>query len=420
MLLLILLLTAVCFGADAFVLPQKKATSILRATPAREPVEGEQTAKSKQLTSLWSNVQSALWPGVKADPTVPEPLPPGSLGCPFFGSDSFLSGNKKDGPGFFFKQASARAGHPSLFKFYFLGTPVVSVSGAKQYQQISFLEFSHIEALSPTYNDGQVDESQDVPNVFGNDSILFERNKEKHALLRRLVGGGMTAAAVKDAYPSVQQIAQERIETLFKEERNLNIARENIKMEKVCTDYTMDITMTQILGLQLPPEEVAVFREKLTLWLKALYSPIANLNIPWIIRHIPEYKARKYMEAKIRDRMNYLKEHGPDVSVLSNMVFAVDEEQGVKLTSKEIVENALFLIAAGSETSSGTLTLMMLLLGLHPEKYHSLVQEQRDVQSKFGETLSPDILDNHCHYLNAVMKETMRMGPMTGSKYSIF
>jgi cytochrome P450 len=350
------------------VLPKKNryrsADAILRATPARDPTEEEEeTAKNRgkqMVKNVWSNIQSFLWPGVKEDPNFSEPLPKGSLGCPFFGSDSFISGNKKDGPGCFFKHASARVGHPRFYKFYFMGNPVVSVSGGKQYQKISALEFSHTEALSPTYNDGKGAEPEDVPNVFGNDNLNFERDKEKHALLRRLVGSGMTASEVRKSFPVIQQMAQERVQSMMA--KSGKSPKVPIVMENICAEYTMDITLAQILGLQLPPDEVSVFRKKLTLWLKAMYSPIANLNIPWIIKHIPEYKARKYIEAKIRERIDYLLEHGPDASVLSNMVFAVDEEQGVTLSRKQIVENALLLTITGSETSSGTLTLMMFLL----------------------------------------------------------
>lgn len=72
------------------------------------------------------------------------------------------------------------------------------------------------------------------------------------------------------------------------------------------------------------------------------------------------------------------------------------------------------LIIAGSENSAGTLTLALLLLGLHPKKYEQLVQEQKQVVQRHGAKLTPAIIEKEeCPYLDAVMKETLRMGPVT-------
>ena len=91
-----------------------------------------------------------------------------------------LVGQQGKGRGYFYTDQSAREGHASIVKFYFLGTPVASVSGATA-KQLMNAEFSRTEALSPTYDDGNGQE--EVPTVFGNDNLMFERSKEKHAFL---------------------------------------------------------------------------------------------------------------------------------------------------------------------------------------------------------------------------------------------
>eukprot|EP00797_Seminavis_robusta_P032596 Sro732_g194430.1 dihydroxyvitamin D(3) 24-hydroxylase, mitochondrial (193) ;mRNA; r:20808-21386 len=56
----------------------------------------------------------------------------------------------------------------------------------------------------------------------------------------------------------------------------------------------------------------------------------------------------------------------------------------------------------------------MFLLGLHPDKYQKLVQEQQSIIQQFGPELTQDILENHCPYLNGVRKEALRIGAVTG------
>jgi len=401
------LLLLLASSTNAFVpLSQQRSVAIPKPLSATPVLEEEGT---DILLKLKRSIKNALWPGSQPDPSASEPLPPGSLGCPFFGSDGFLSGNKKDGPGCFFPQQSAREGHANIVKFYFMGAPVASVSGAKLVNQLTRAEFSQTEALSPTYNDGNAE--KEVPSVFGNDNLLFERNKDKHAFLRRLVGAGMTAKSVALAFPIIKELTHNRIHTRMTND----VSAENpLKLETVCAEYTLDVTQKQILGLDLPPEEVATFRSKMVTWLDAMYSPVANLNIPWIVKHTPEYAARHYIQDKVEGKIDDLLENGPDASLISQMLFAVDEENSQKLTRKQVLENSMLLMVTASETTAGTLTMMMFLLGLHPDKYQKVVEEQKAVMAKFGTEITQDILENHCPYLNAVKQETMRMGALTG------
>merc|ERR1719273_182282 len=100
------------------------------------------------------------------------------------------------------------------------------------------------------------------------------------------------------------------------------------------------------------------------------------------------------------------------------MVFATDEgEDGTspqkKLTRKQVVENSLLLILAGSETSASTLTNALLCLGLNREKWKRLVEEQQAMRAKYGDELTRETLDKECPYLEAVIKETMRIKPLS-------
>lgn len=135
------------------------------------------------------------------------------------------------------------------------------------------------------------------------------------------------------------------------------------------------------------------------------------------LQSILSFAARQYVISKIEERIDYLQEHRPDhQSTLSGMVFATDEEDPTKkLSRQEIIDNALILIFAGSETSANTLTNAMLFLGLHPTVWDKMVEEQAGLRAKFGDAISPSTVDpKNAPYLDAFLKETMRLRVVVG------
>lgn len=352
---------------------------------------------------------SLLYPGVRRDPNFDEPLPPASLGCPFLGQN-ILKGSRRQGPEYFYQKASERLGHPRIWTFYFLGRPVATLTGASLVSNVLSQEFTTLGPMQGEAVRKENERPEAMPAVFGIENLMFERNKERHAFLRKLVGSGMTPASVNRALPTIQQIASSSIG------RMLSQPESPIKMEDICTDYTMEIVQRQLLGLDtaMDSAERVECREKLATWLSALYSVVANLQIPFLVKRSRAYKAREFIESKLQDKIDSLLKNGPDTSTLSAMVFAVDSHEK-KLTREQVIENALLLVIAGTETSASTLTLAMLLLGLHPEAYATLVQEQDELRSKHGDNLHQDDLDSQeCPYLNAVVKEALRLGAVTG------
>lgn len=187
-------------------------------------------------------------------------------------------------------------------------------------------------------------------------------------------------------------------------------------MEDVCKYLTLEVAWRQIIGLDLKgDEEIETFHEKVKDWM-ATFSNFYLTFLPvWLLKKTKAYKAFEYLTGKIEERIDSLLENGPDGSTMSSMVFATDEEdQSKKLSRQQVIDNALLLIVAGSETSSLTLTNAMFLLGRHPEAWKKVVAEQDTLVAKYGSALTKDQLDNDCPYLDAVVKETMRLTPISG------
>lgn len=81
------------------------------------------------------------------------------------------------------------------------------------------------------------------------------------------------------------------------------------------------------------------------------------------------------------------------------------------MTREQVVDNALLLIFAGTETSASTLTCVALLLALHKDVWDKVREEARYIQSKYGNDLNADALEEST-YLDAVIKETLRIQPV--------
>ncbi|KAL7470714.1 hypothetical protein ACHAXS_010982 [Conticribra weissflogii] len=316
------------------------------------------------------------------DPNFSEPLPEGNYGCPIIGNLKMFtqSGSLETGPGDFFRYQASTVKNPSIFKYMFLSKPVVMVSGLKNVKAAFNTEFKKIRT-------GTLLKS--FSKLFGESSLLFITDTEKHSYLRRLVGQAMTPEAINKAMPALVKGANEQID-LIKENSNTT-------MEATVTNFTLDVAWRTILGLDLKDDEIEEFGQKVDDWIGGIVD-LRTLLLP---------------ERKMDD----LSKNGPDGSTLSGMFFAQDEEDPTKKMSREeVISNALLLILAGSETAASTLTVASLALGLNKDVFKKLKEEQLEVINKHGsEELTREMLDKDCPYLDAVIKETMRIKPLAGT-----
>ncbi len=352
--------------------------------------------------------QRALYPGLTFPQSKGSELLPGPLGCPFLGLPQiYTSADPSYGAGNEYRKIAQRLGNalgkvPKIWKYYILGSPAAVVSGGKTFQKVLSMEFDG----SMTSSGVDLMEGGLLPIQ----SLLFERSKSRHTYLRKLVGAALAPNVVAKTAPALQTAAEEQVSKMLASDTD-----KDVKFESICTDYTLDVAWRQILGLQLSEEEIPIFEKKVNTWIKAVSSLQIVFKIN--VKGHPGYAAREYVISKIEERIDYLLENGPDnQSTLSGMVFATDEDDpSKKLSRQEIIDNALILIFAGSETSANTLTNAMLFLGLHPGVWDKLAEEQVKIEAEFGESLTKESIDpNVAPYLDAFLKETMRMRTVVG------
>jgi len=351
--------------------------------------------------ALSLNLKRILYPNIVKDAAVDEPLPPGKLGCPLFGNQIFV-GSKSFGTGYFWHRMSKALGAPRVWMVYFLGRPGAVITGGDNIKALLNTEFDADGIQNGVNPSGILDEN----------SMLAEKDRKTHSYMRRLVGAAMTPAAVTAAVPNLRAAADKQVDRM--------LADGTANSEETCTAYTLDVAWKQILGLSLSEEEVPIFSQMVDQWI----AGFADLRVVFNVfpKRSGAFRAKAYLTRKIEEKIDQLERNGPDdESTLSAMVFAADEggEDGTeepskrKLTREQIVENSLLLILAGSETSASTLTNALLFLGLSPDKWTKLVEEQRAMMAKHGDDMSRELLDRECPYLEGVIKETMRLKPLS-------
>ena len=350
--------------------------------------------------ALSLNIKRILYPNIAKDQAVDAPLPPGKLGCPLFGNQIFV-GSKKFGTGYFWHRMSKALGAPRVWMVYFLGRPGAVITGGDNIKNLLNTEFDDDGVQNGVNPSGMLDEN----------SMLAEKDRKMHSYMRRLVGAAMTPAAVTAAVPNLREAADKQVDAMLRDG--------TANSEATCTAYTLDVAWKQILGLNLSEDEVPVFSRMVDQWI----AGFADLRVVFNVfpKRSPAFRAKEWLTQKIEEKMDQLEKNGPDASTLSAMVYAADDategedgtESNRKLTREQIVENSLVLILAGSETSASTLTNALLFLGLSPDKWTKLVEEQRAMTAKHGDEMTRELLDKECPYLEGVIKETMRLKPLS-------
>ena len=248
--------------------------------------------------------------------------------------------------------------------------------------------------------------------------MLFEiKDGKKYRSLQKLVGQGLTPKMVAKTVPTLQELSEGIVDDIL-------MQKKKVKMIDMIKRFTLDVTWKQIIGLDLKSQDVIEkFRKNTKIWATSLEDyTLYILPLPmFILKRTKQYKAKQYLNKLIYNKMDEIIASGPDSSTLSNMIYAVDDEaednNAKKLTRQQVLDNVFVLIIAGFDTSSLTLTNAMLLLGLHPNAWERVVAEQEELVAKYGEKLTKDQLDNECQYLDAVVKETMRLIPISGGLF---
>lgn len=119
-------------------------------------------------------------------------------------------------------------------------------------------------------------------------------------------------------------------------------------------------------------------------------------------------KARAEMDRILFPEIERRRREGAEGENILDLLIRA-EVDGERFTDREIRDQAVTLLFAGHDTSTCTLSWMMMLLGQNRTVYRRLHEE---IEEKLGDRPpTPDELMNGLPYLNQVLAETLRMYP---------
>ena len=190
-------------------------------------------------------------------------------------------------------------------------------------------------------------------------SLIFN-DPPYHTVVRKLISGAFTPRKLREMEALIETIVDDLLDTI--EEQNT--------IDMVADFGT--ILPTEIISFMLGiPKE---FRQKLRGYsisiLGALDPVVSNERM-----HAGNQAVTEFSDI-LNDLINYRREN-PDSAqqgeVLENLIFG--EHEGRKLDQKELIQNCIFLLNAGHETTTSLVINSVSLFLDHPEQHRKLLDD---------------------------------------------
>jgi cytochrome P450 len=233
------------------------------------------------------------------------------------------------------------------------------------------------------------------------DSPLFEHHTTSlvfsdppyHTRVRRLIMGALHPNAVKAMEPDLIALVGKLLDRI-EEKREFDLI----------DDYATAIPI-EVIGnlLRIPRDGRAPLRGWSLAILGALEPTNTAEELAWGNRSVEEFCA--YLRVLIDDRRRHLSDDKNDV--LSQLI--IGEPDGEKLTERELLQNCIFLLNAGHETTTNLIGNGVHALLTHPEELQRLRKEPHLIRSAVEEVLR---FESSNQLGNRMVAEDLELGGM--------
>ncbi|WP_257449359.1 cytochrome P450 [Archangium lipolyticum] len=195
---------------------------------------------------------------------------------------------------------------------------------------------------------------------------MFMKDGSEHIRLRRNINPGFTAQSLDTWRPAIRRTMEQLLERVM--------PRGRMDLVKEISYELPPLVIAELLGI--PAED----RERFRAWSKPMAdfsSPAPDADMRVLAHEVNRATMafREYLMAVVEERRR-----APGRDVLSQMVSA--EEDG-KLSTEEVVANAILLVFAGHTTTTDQLSNAVYDLLTHPEQLQAL----RGNPALLGQTL---------------------------------
>ncbi|XP_067899392.1 cytochrome P450 26B1-like isoform X2 [Heterodontus francisci] len=335
---------------------------------------------------------------LKRDKNWDLPLPPGSMGLPFFGETFhwLLQGSNF--------HASRRKQHGNVFKTHLLGRPVVRVTGAEHLRRLLLEEHNLVGANWP----------QSAQAILGSTS-LANSTGDIHRHRRKVYARIFSHSALESYLPRIKQVVAETVRDWCARECPVTVYPESKKL-------MFRIAVAVLLGSSPSDKELTdlfTIFEQLTKNIFSLPLDVPGSGYRKGIR--ARDRLHQYFEKVIEDMLqsSSYKEYSTALSILINS----SKEHGTEMSIQELKEAMVELMFAAYATTASASTSLILQLMKNPAVLAKLRMHLQTNGFWPESNTREDLLHlsdvTHLQYLDGVVKEVLRLLPPVSGGYRV-
>ncbi|XP_040292493.1 cytochrome P450 26A1 [Bufo bufo] len=321
------------------------------------------------------------------------PLPPGTMGLPFFGETLQMVLQRRK----FLQLKRRKYGH--IYKTHLFGTPTVRVMGAENVRQILLGEHKLVSVHWP----------ESVRTILGAD-CLSNLHDSQHKHMKKVIVQAFSRKALENYVPVMEEEMRHAINEWTQSDSC-------VLVYPAVKRLMFRIAMRLLLGFE--PEQMDPAHEQPLV--EAFEEMIRNLfSLPIDVPFSGLYKglrARNIIHAKIEDNIKEKLKKDPEASSKDALQLLIDHSRktGEPVNLQALKESATELLFGGHGTTASAATSLITFLGLHKEVVQKVRQEldSKGLLSSNPEekrTVTLDVLQQ-LKYTSCVLKETLRLSP---------
>ncbi|KAI4306083.1 hypothetical protein L6164_029392 [Bauhinia variegata] len=283
-----------------------------------------------------------------------------------------------------------------ISKLRLFGKPTVFICGQAANKFLFTAQGKTVESQQP----------QSTKRILG-DRNLLELSGQDHRRIRNALLSFLKPESLKEYVGRMDEEVRKHLQLHWE-------GKQQVKVLPLMKTLTFNITCSLLFGLKEGEERdkfLAFFQKVLEgVWSVPINLPFTRYNqslkasarIPNMLK---ELVLRKKMELEQKGA-------SPRQDLITCLLSMLDDDKKEIMTEKEIIQNAMFVMVAGHDTTSTLLTFIIRLFENEPTVYAAVLQEQEEIaKSKLpGQPLTWEDLAK-MKYTWRVAMETLRMFP---------
>ncbi|KAI9298435.1 cytochrome P450 [Neoconidiobolus thromboides FSU 785] len=236
------------------------------------------------------------------------------------------------------------------------------------------------------------------------ETIFSTRDKDFHRQRKKILAPSFSEKAID----SIEHIVIENVINLINKIKNLAKEKDVFDLSIYFHYFSFDVIGSLAFGNSF--DMLNEGYHPVIGWIKDFFF-ISILCTMMPILKIYKFKSVQNLYEFAYKAIENSKSHPDRTTILNAFITASDPDTGKKLTEKELAEESIIQLIAGTDTTSNSLAWTFYLLSKHPDIYEKLRQEIANTFPNKDE-ITFNKCKTECPYLSAVLHESLRIVPV--------